>query len=111
MITIVNTSLLFEYINGVMGRADHHGENVNEVVLGLAGAVVWKATEDIEVREYDGHTANILWFKVGEKKYAFTFNHADETIELHERVHNGTVIAVFDNATTNADIKRIFLNL
>ena len=36
-----------------MNRADHHGQNVNEIVLTLAGAVIWRATQDVEVRTYN----------------------------------------------------------
>lgn len=34
-LTITTLTLLNEYINGVMNRADRHGQNVNEIVLTL----------------------------------------------------------------------------
>ena len=34
--------VLRDYLNGVVGRADHHAEGVNEVVLAVAGGVVWR---------------------------------------------------------------------
>jgi len=37
-LTITTLNVLNQYINGVMGRADHHVQNVNQVVLILAGA-------------------------------------------------------------------------
>lgn len=68
-LTITTLNLLNRYIKGVMERADHHGENVNEIVLTIAGAVIWRATEDVEVKTYKGETANILWLTVGSDRY------------------------------------------
>ncbi len=42
-LTITTLTVLNQYINGVMERADHHEQNVNEFVLTLAGAVIWRA--------------------------------------------------------------------
>lgn len=107
-LSIDTLNLLNRYINGVMERADHHAGNVNEVVLSLAGAVVWKATEDIQVRTYGEETANVLWLIVGQNKYAFTYNHQTQMIDLRERTQQGNVIASFSNQTTAAQVKQIF---
>ncbi|OFY86713.1 MAG: hypothetical protein A3F72_09650 [Bacteroidetes bacterium RIFCSPLOWO2_12_FULL_35_15] len=57
-----------------MERADHHGQNVNEIVLAIAGAIIWKVTDDdIEVRTYAGQTANVLWMKINGNKYALCY--------------------------------------
>jgi Integron cassette protein VCH_CASS1 chain len=110
-LSISTLDLLNRYINGVMGRADHHGENVNQVVLTLVGAVIWKATQDVEVRTYNDETANILWLTVGSKRYAIGYNHNSENIELRERTQNGTVLAEFNNDSTAGDVKQIFSGL
>ena len=110
-LSISSLEVLNQYINGVMGRADHHGQNVNEIVLSLAGAVIWKATQDVEVRTYNEETANILWLTVGNNRYAIGFNHHTGNIELRERTQNGTVLAVFNNSSSTADVKATFLNL
>ena len=110
-LTITTLTLLNEYINGVMNRADHHGQNVNEVVLTLAGAVIWRATQDVEVRTYNDMTANILWLTVNGHRYAIAFNHQTEEIEIRDRNQNGTVIANFNNHTTAATVKQIFAGL
>ncbi len=50
-----------EYITGVMDTAYHHTQNVNEIALAIAGAIIWRVTdEDVQVRTYSGHTANIV---------------------------------------------------
>ena len=74
-LTITTLTLLNEYINGVMNRANHHGQNVNKIVLTLAGAVIWRATQDVEVRTYNDQTANILWLTVNGHRYAIAYNH------------------------------------
>lgn len=110
-LTITTLNLLNEYINGVMNRADHHGQNVNEIVLTLAGAVIWRATQDVEVRTYSDQTANILWLTVDGHRYAIAYNHETLNIEIRDRKQNGTVLATFDNSTSTADVKRIFEGL
>lgn len=108
----INTlDLLNHYINGVMERADHHANNVNEIVLTLAGAVVWKATEDIQVRTYNDETANVLWLIVGQNKYAFTYNHQTQMIDLRERTQQGNVIGSFSNQSTANQVKQVFEQL
>ena len=110
-LTVNTLTLLNEYINGVMSRADHHGQNVNEVVLTLVGAVIWRATQDVEVRTYAGETANILWLTVNTNRYALVFNHNTGNIEIRNRTQNGVVLASFDNMTTANQVKQIFLTL
>jgi len=110
-LTIKSVDILKEYINGVVNRADHHALGVNEIVFTLAGAVLWKATEDIEVRTYNEKTANMLWFKVNEKTYCMTYNHSNDEVELKERNNNGSVIATFDNSSSAQYVKQIFTDL
>ncbi|MBS1977859.1 MAG: hypothetical protein JST46_10845 [Bacteroidetes bacterium] len=107
-LTITTLKLLNGYINGVMQRAEHHAESVNEIVLTLAGAVIWKATQDVEVRTYGDETANILWLTVGQNRYALGFNHHSGEIELHERTQNGIVLASFSNKSTAEQVKQVF---
>ena len=39
---IEQIKILKQYIKRVLDKADHHAENVNEVILTLIGAVIWK---------------------------------------------------------------------
>ncbi len=110
-LTITTLNLLNQYIGGVMQRADHHGQNVNEVVLTLAGAVIWRATQDVEVKTYKDAMANILWLTIGANRYALAYNHQTSSIELRERTQQGNVVASFSNQTTAAEVKRIFIGL
>lgn len=110
-LTITTLTLLNEYINGVMNRADHHAQNVNEIVLTLAGAVIWRATQDVEVRTYNDETANILWLTVNDHRYVLAYNHQTGNIEVRDRNQNGIVLATFNNTSTAADVKRVFSTL
>ena len=110
-LTITTLNLLNQYINGVMERADHHGQNVNEIVLTLAGAVIWRATQDVEVRTYNDETGNILWLTINGHRYAIAYNHNTLNIEIRDRNQNGTVLATFNNTNTALDVKNIFSTL
>lgn len=110
-LTITTLSVLNEYITGVMNRADEHAQQVNEIVLTLAGAVIWRATQDVEVRTYNDETANFLWLMVNDHRYAIAYNHQTSRVEIRNRNQNGTVLAEFNNLSTAADVKRIFSDL
>jgi hypothetical protein len=72
-LTFITFTLLNEYFNGVMDRADHHGQDVNEIVKPLAGVVILRATQDVEVRTYNEETANILWLTINGHRYAIAY--------------------------------------
>lgn len=111
-ITVQTLNILHQYIVGVMERAEHHAPNVDEISLALIGAVVWKITDaDVQVKEYSGSPANILWMDINNKRYVLAYNHEDEAVELRNSIIKGDVIASFDNSTPIAEIKRIFNSL
>ena|ERR1700748_1762013 len=103
--------VLQEYLQGVLGRAGHHAPNVQGVALTLLGAMIWRSDGDIDVREYAGSPANMLWFWVGGNRYALTYNHTNETIELKNRSNAGEVLYSFDNSTTYGYIINAFAAL
>lgn len=110
-ISIDSIEGLQTYLNGVLGRANHHAENVEGVSLTLLGAVIWRSTGEISVREYNGVPANMIWFHINDNKYVLTYNHSDEAIELKDRTHTGNVLASFDNTTANSEIIEVFRKL
>lgn len=110
-ITINSIETLKAYLNGVMDRADHHAGNVEGVALALLGAVMWKSTDEVEVKQYDGRPANMLWFWVGSNRYALRYDHINEQIELRARTREGEVLAVFDDNTPYQQIITVFEGL
>lgn len=110
-LTINSVKILNEYVNGVLSRADHHAENVNEIVLALVGAVIWRATEDVKVRTRLGSIANMMWITIGENQYVLNYNHEKQNIELKRGSAKGVVITTFDDNTTLKEVRQIFSNL
>ncbi|WP_321290146.1 hypothetical protein [uncultured Sunxiuqinia sp.] len=110
-ISINSLETLQQYLSGVLNRAGHHAGNVEGVSLALLGAIIWKSDGEIEVREYNGSPANMLWFWVGKNRYAISYNHQTEQIELKERTHKGGVLYSFDNSTTYQELIEIFKGL
>tara|TARA_R110002072_G_scaffold131513_3_gene271059 strand:+ start:415 stop:753 length:339 start_codon:yes stop_codon:yes gene_type:complete len=110
-ISIDSIETLQTYLSGVMGRADHHAGAVEGVSLALLGAVVWRSTGEISVKQNKGNTANIIWFFVNENRFALAYNHATEKIELRERTQSGNALAEFDNSTTYQEVINVFRGL
>lgn len=105
---VSNISEFQKYFDGVMGRADHHADSVNEIILAIVGGVVWRSNGRFMVREYNGSPANMLWMEVGDTRYCFKYNHETENIEVREGSHNGAVIKELNNDTTLAEVKAFF---
>ena len=110
-IQVDKIATLNEYFNGVMGRADHHADNVNEIILALIGGVIWRSKSSFEVKQYNGAPANILWMNVNDNWYCFKFNHESGNIECCEGGYNGKVLKSFNNQTPISDIKAFFAKL
>ncbi len=103
---------LRDYLRGVMRRADHHADNVNEVVLAIAGGVVWsKDDKPLKVYTRRGEMTNVLWFSVKGKQYALSYNHATGHIELRCDGTQGSNVGSFSNETTNEAIRTILERL
>jgi len=112
-LSVKDVSEMQKYINGVMERSNHHAGNVNEVVLAMAGAIVWKKDTDkpIQVMIHEGETKNVLWIYINRTRYAFSYNHKSGQIELRKGSTQGKVLYSFDNASTVSQIKQIFETL
>ena len=109
---VTDIDVLKNYLRGVMDRADHHAQNINEVALSVAGGVIWrKDDEPLEVMVREGEMKNVLWFRVGGSRYALSYNHETEEIDLRAGTTQGTVIGSFSNATTNNQVRQIFSSL
>ena len=106
---VTDIDVLRDYLKGVVGRADHHARGINEVVLAVAGGVVWRKDDGpLEVRTRKGEMGNVLWFTVDRERYALSYNHKTEEIELKTGSTQGKVAASFSNITSNADVRAVF---
>ena len=109
-LTVTEIEELRAYLNGVMNRADHHADDVNEIALALAGAILWRKddAEPIKVMVREGETTNVIWVRIGAKRYALSYNHAARCIELREGGLQGPTLHTFTNATPLSQVRAIF---
>jgi hypothetical protein len=109
--TIQNIEVLREYLTGVLDRANHHAQNVNEIALAIAGGIIWKTTDNITVLSKDGEMKNVLWLQVADRRLCFAYNHNNGNIEVREGSTQGNVIESFNNTTPIGDVKNFFESL
>ncbi|MCY3839047.1 MAG: hypothetical protein OXH09_10455 [Gammaproteobacteria bacterium] len=106
---VTDIDRLRDYLKGVLDRADHHAQGVNEVVLAVAGGVVWRKDDGpLEVRTRKGEMGNVLWFTVDGERYALSYNHKKGEIELKAGSTHGKVAASFSNTSCSADVRAVF---
>lgn len=112
-IKVNEVEFLKKYFLGVVKRSEHHALNVNEIVYPLLGLIIFNMDEnsDIQVRDSEGTTGNMLWFTVNEQRYALRYEHDDKTIEIREHSYRGDMVAKIDNSTSISDLKIIFKKL
>lgn len=107
-----DVEILHRYAEGVMGRADHHAFQVKGVALALLGGIIWRGEPgSIEIKQYDGGLANVLWVTIGGNRYAFAYNHNTGMIELRERTQSGRALHSFNDQTSVAEIENVFRGL
>jgi hypothetical protein len=111
-IPVTDVGLLQQYLNGVMTKADHHANSVNEIALAVAGAIVWRKDSDpIEVMPSPRGMGNVLWAKINGKRYAFSYNHQAGAIEIRRGTTHGQVVCSLSNSTSLAQLRRDFAAL
>ena len=109
--TVTDVDVLQDYIRGVMDRAKHHAGEVHEIVLAIAGAVIWCNDGDIKVLEQEGQMKNALWTRINGQRYALSYNHDAGQIEVRKDSLRGDVLGSFDNSNTAGDVRRFFSDL
>ena len=109
---VADLDVLRMYLKGVIDRAEHHADNVDQICLALAGAIIWRKDDDnILVFTREGEMKNTLWVHINKKKYAFSYNHENHTIEIREESTQGRTLFSCSNATPISDVKTFFGNL
>lgn len=104
---------LKSYFFGVVKRSEHHAPGVSDVIYPLLGLIVLNMDEnsDIQVRGSEGATGNILWFTKSGQRYAFRYEHADDTIELRRDSFKGQLLQKINNSVSIVDLKNLFETL
>lgn len=110
-VKVRSVDVLRQYFRGVVSRANDHAPNVNQVIYPLLGMITLSMDEesDIEVRGKDNSAlGNILWAVIRGNRYAFRYEHEDDSIEIRRETHNGEILHRINNSTTVTDLRRIF---
>ena len=113
MILLSDSEKMREYLRGVLARAGHHAQKVEACIIAIFGGVIAykdKGT-DLEVKEHDGDMKNVLWVQIKGKRYAFTYNHHKECIEMRENSLRGQVKVSFDDTWTLKSIRSLFAQI
>jgi hypothetical protein len=104
-----DVQVLHQYANGVMDRVEHHAGNVGAIALALLGAIIWRGEPgSVEIKQYAGELANVLWVTVNGRRYAFSYNHQTSEIEMRDRTVQGPTIRAFNNQTPVTDVEAVF---
>lgn len=115
-VRVTDTDTLQKYVQGVMDRALHHGHNVQEILLALAGGVIWRADGDIKVRKSKRGPAGMgmaLSIHISGQRYTVGYVHDTKQVEVRKMGDGHQVIErqAFDNSNTAADVFRFFKDL
>ena len=112
-LAVTDVDALRDYLKGVLDRADHHADRVNEISLALAGAILWRkdTNKAIEVMVQSGETKNVLWVYISGQRYAFSYNHKAGQIEMRRSTTQGDTLHTFTNATPLSELHGIFAKL
>lgn len=103
-------SMLRVYLRGILANAKHHGPGVDLIILALAGAIIARKDEGTSLEAQKGHSgdpANALRATIGGKRYAFSYNHDADCIDMKAGSSQGPVVHQFTNETPLEEIDRI----
>src|SRR5207245_1431861 len=111
--TVNDVDTLQEYIQGVIEKSEHHAKGVDLAALALVGMIIWRKDSDRElaVMEREGEMTNVLWVWISGNRYALSYDHELQEIQIRERTLRGEPLMSFDNSTPVAEIKRFFASL
>ncbi len=110
-IKVESIDTLKKYFTGITRRANHHAPNISEVIYGLLGIIILKKDDNtfIEVRgSDDSKTGNILWVVINGVRYAFRYEHSNDTIEIRRNSYNGEIVLIINNDTTLNQVINVF---
>ena len=93
---------LQQYLFGVSERASHHAQNISQVILTLAGAIVLYKDSGtyLEARTYRGEPANVVYMTINSNRYAFSYEHESQSVVIKRNSVRGATIGSFNNNST-----------
>ncbi|MEO9712141.1 hypothetical protein [Marinobacter sp.] len=104
--------LLHAYVRNAMRRADHHAEKVQGIALALIGGIIWRGKLDtLEIKQFNGSLANMLWVEIGQRRYAFAYNPETEEIEIIDRTRPDRAPYRISSETSPDEVVTLFRSL
>ena len=97
------------FIAKIIDEASHHAPRVAAIIQPLADAVRSRldlSTDRIEVYERNGRLARTCWVTVSDRRYAFSYNYQDVSIDLREKSVQGKIQYQFNNDTSEGEVRR-----
>lgn len=100
---------LKSYFKGVVAKAEHHAQNVNEIIYPLLGILFYYSDKaEFELRKMEGGQGNMLWAEFNGQRYAIVYAHSNRTIEIRVRSLQGQTVKALDNSTSIRELKEFF---
>jgi hypothetical protein len=113
-VAVSEVEQLREYVRGVLGAAQHHAGNVDEIILAIAGAIIARK-DDTPLQVRAGRTQEmgraITFTSNRGNTYALSYNHTTKQIDMKQNNSHGPVIHSFDNATPLSVVASTFAAL
>jgi hypothetical protein len=97
---------LQQYVNAKRHRASR---TLDRTILLLSGAIVNYKDQGTPVFVRDD--SNHIFLKLGGGDFLFSFNPAEQSVQVRERNLAGTVVHEFNNSTDVSEVESFFENL
>ena len=105
-------TVLKDYTSRVIQRADHHGQEVADVIPSLVGYVdTYADPGSISHRRYKGELANVTTATFGGRKVVFTYCHQRRVIVARDGSLKGPELGAFNNLTSQPALRNFFRSL
>jgi hypothetical protein len=102
------------YLRSIIADAKHHANNVEEIILALAGGVISRQDEGTPLEVHSGKGGGMgraLTVTIGGDRYALSYSHDERAIQMKIGSFQGDVIHRFTNATPLSQVAEIFAAL
>ena len=103
-----------DFIQKVIRDAKHHGGNVADIIMPLSQEVRARLNlgpDTVSVWEREGKIGRTCWVELNGRRWAFSYRHKSQKIELRQGTTQGNVEFEFENSTTPTKIATQVTNL
>ena len=94
------------YISTVFKNSDHHAENVKNIIFYVFGKLVFVA-DRIEAYTRNGEIKNVCWVYLKGNRYAFSYDHDTECIDIRDYSCKGETVGMISNNSSMQEVNEI----